>query len=81
MSKKQMKFFTGIDKVTYDFALDSIIAVDAPIGTNPDTLIDQALDKLVQKIGERDLTFRFENIFDSETGAYDEDWENYKRES
>ena len=81
MSKKQMKFFTGFDKVTYDFALDSIIAVDAPIGTNPDTLIDQALDKLVQKIGERDLTFRFENIFDSETGAYDEDWENYKRES
>ena len=81
MSKKQMKFFTDIGKVTYDFALDSIIAVDAPIGTNPDTLIDQALDKLVQKIGERDLTFRFENIFDSETGAYDEDWENYKRES
>ena len=26
------------------------------------------------------LTFRFENIFDDETGAYDEDWENYSRE-
>ena len=30
---------------------------------------------------EGDITFRFENIFDSETGAYDEDWENYKRQS
>jgi hypothetical protein len=30
---------------------------------------------------ERDVTFTFENIFDSETGAYDEDWENYSRNS
>ena len=80
MSKKQKKFFAGINKVTYDFALDSIIAVDAPIGTDPDTLTDQVLDKLAQKVAERDLTFRFENIFDDETGAYDEDWENYSRE-
>lgn len=80
MSKKQKKLFAGINRVTYDFALDSIIAVDAPLGTDPDTLTDQVLDKLTQKVAERDLTFRFENIFDDETGAYDEDWENYSRE-
>ena len=81
MSKKQKKLFAGINEVTYDFVLDSIIAVDAPIGTDPETLISRVLDKLAQKVAEQDLTFRFENIFDSETGAYDEDWENYKRES
>ena len=80
MSKKQQKLFAGIKEVTYDFVLDSIIAVDAPIGTDPETLIGRVLDKLAHKVAEQDLTFRFENIFDDETGAYDEDWENYSRE-
>ena len=66
-------------EVSYDFSLDSIVAVDAPIGTDPDTLIEQVKEKLIQRIREDDLTIVFENIFDSETGAYDEDWENYER--
>ena len=66
--------------VTYDFGLDSIVAVDAPIGTDPDTLIEQVKQKLIQRIQEDDVTIVFENIFDSETGAYDEDWENYERD-
>ncbi len=57
--------------VSYDFSLDSIVAVDAPIGTDPDTLIEQVKEKLIQRI---------EHIFDSETGAYDEDWEGYANE-
>ncbi len=65
--------------VSYDFGLDSIIAIDAPIGTDPDTLIEQAKQKLIERIREGNITFRFENIFDSETGAYNEDWENYSR--
>ena len=64
--------------VYYDFSLDSIVAVDAPIGTDPDTLIEKAKQKLIQRILEDDVTIVFENIFDSETGAYDEDWENYE---
>ena len=60
--------------VSYDFSLDSLVAVDAPIGTDPDTLIEQAKQKLIQRIQEDDVTIVFENIFDSETGAYDEDW-------
>ena len=67
--------------VTYDFRIDSIVAVDAPIGTDPDTLIEQAKQKLIQRIQEDDVTIVFENIYDNETGAYDEDWENYSRNS
>lgn len=67
--------------ISYDFGLDSIVAVDAPIGTDPDTLIEQAKQKLIQRIQEDDVTIVFENIYDNETGAYDEDWENYSRNS
>ena len=66
--------------VSYDFCIDSIVAVDAPIGTDPDALIEEAFNKLAQRIADRDLTFQFENIYDGETGAYDVDWENYSRE-
>ena len=66
--------------VSYDFCIDSIVAVDAPIGTDPDVLIEEAFNKLAQRIADRDLTFQFENIYDGETGAYDVDWENYSRE-
>jgi len=66
-------------EVSYDFSLDSIVAVDAPIGTDPDTLIEQAKQKLLERLLTDDVTIVFENIYDSETGAYDEDWENYER--
>lgn len=65
--------------VSYDFSLDSIVAVDAPIGTDPDTLIAEVKLKLVDRIMSDDVSIVFENIFDGETGAYDNDWENYSR--
>lgn len=65
--------------VTYDFRIDSIVAVDAPIGTDPETLIEQAKRKLIQRTQEDDVILVFENIYDNETGAYDDDWENYER--
>ena len=68
------------NKVSYDFTLDSCVAVDAPIGTDPETLIEKAKVKFVQRILEGDIVVVFENIFDSETGVYDEDWKTYKRE-
>ena len=68
------------DKVSYDFTLDSIVAVDAPIGTDPETLIEQAKAKFIERILSNEATVTFENIFDGKTGAYDEDWKNYSRE-
>ena len=69
------------DKVSYDFTLDSIVAVDAPVGTDPETLVEQAKAKFVQRILEDDdASVVFDKIFDSETGAYAEDWETYSRE-
>ena len=56
-----------------------IIETGNPIGTDPDTLIEQVKEKLIQRIREDDVTIVFENIYDCETGAYDEDWENYER--
>ncbi len=70
---------TKSKNVSYDFSLDSIVAVEAPIGTDPDTLIEQVKQKLIQRIQEDDVTIVFENIYDSETGSYDDDWENYER--
>jgi len=67
--------------ISYDFNLDSIVSVDAPIGTDPDTLIEQAKQKLIQRIQEDNVIIVFENIYDSETGAVDEDWENYSKNS
>ena len=32
------------------------------------------------EILDNDISVVFENIFDGETGVYDEDWENYERE-
>ena len=67
------------NNVSYDFSVDSVVVVDAPIGTDPDSLIEEAKQKLIERIQEGDITFRFENVFDGETGAYDEDWSNYTR--
>ena len=66
-----------INKVSYDFVTDNIVAVEAPIGTDPDTLIEQAKQKLIEGIQEGNITFRFENVSDGETGDYSKDWENF----
>ena len=68
------------NKVSYDFTLDSCVAVKAPIGTDPETLIEQAKALFVERILEDDVSVVFENIFDGETGVYDEDWKTYSRE-
>ena len=66
-----------IKQVTYDFIVDSFVTVVAPIGTDPESLVEQALNKFVQIVTEYDIELTFETIFDPESGTYDEDWENY----
>ena len=60
--------------VNYDFTIDSLVSVEAPAGTDPDELIDMALNKLVQRAREKEIILQFDTCFDSETGDYNEDW-------
>ncbi len=53
-------------KATYDFHVDSIVCVDAPVGTDPDTLIEQAKQKLIDKIINDDITFVCDSIFENQ---------------
>jgi hypothetical protein len=56
--------------VSYDFLIDNIIAVKAPAGTDPDTLIDQALEQLIQRCHQHgEINFIFDKVFDPETGS------------
>ena len=50
------------NKVSYYFTLDSYVAVDAPIGTDPETLIEQAKAKFIDRILEDDIVVVFETI-------------------
>jgi len=58
--------------VSYDFDIQSIVAVDAPYGTDPDTLIEQVFIKLIQRARHQDIELVCENTFDPETGAYED---------
>lgn len=64
-----------VKRVNYDFTIDSLVSVEAPEGTDPDTLIEKALQKLIQRAREGDLALMFDTVFDSETGSYYDNWE------
>ena len=85
MSKHQLKIFDDMDfeevkgkKVNYDFTVESLVSVEAPKGTDPETLVELAMAKLVERTKEGDIALMFDTCFDSETGAYYDDWENGK---
>jgi uncharacterized transporter YbjL len=67
------------ENVFYDFTLDSLVAVEAPIGTDPDTLIEKAKQVFIDRIREGDVEIVFDSVFDQKTGDYSEDWEGYCR--
>ena len=54
-----------MSKATYDFHIDSIVCVHAPVGTDTDTLIEQAKQKLIDRINNDDITFICDNIFEN----------------
>jgi len=92
MSKHQLKIFHDMESfeeqeakrlkgkkiVNYDFCIDNLVSVEAPKGTDPETLIELAMIKLAERVKEGDVTLIFDTCFDRETGAYYEDWENGK---
>jgi len=67
--------------VNYDFSIGNFVTAKAPYGTNPDTLVDQAMEMLLAQINNNEIEFHCENTFDSETGSYEpipEEWYDEK---
>jgi hypothetical protein len=68
--------------VTYDFAIETMIAVEAPYGTDPDALLGQVLIKLIQQVRQDEIDWiDCENTYDAETGSYEkipDEW--YRKE-
>ena len=58
--------------INYDFEVMSMVSVKAPYGTNPETLREEAMIKLVERVRENDIELSCETMFDSETGSYEE---------
>jgi len=44
---------------TFDFAMDSFVAVEAPEGTDPETLHEQALEKFKERLRDGDVMLEF----------------------
>jgi len=72
-----MNKMSKIKQVTYDFIVNSFVTISAPIGTDPESLIEQACNKFVKQVTVYDIELTFETIYDPENEIYDEDWENY----
>ena len=62
--------------INYDFNIDTLITVEAPVGTDPDTLIEKAIMKLAERDDFSDITLSFDQCFDADTGNYTEDWKD-----
>jgi len=60
--------------ITYDFSIDTLVAVDAEIGTDPDTLIVEVAQKIIQQALNNQLEINFDKTFDGDTGEYSKDW-------
>jgi hypothetical protein len=56
------------DFVGYDFTMDSFVSVQAPKGTDPDTLTAAALSLFRERLANNELIVTFDGIFDDETG-------------
>tara|TARA_R110002167_G_scaffold110987_4_gene282243 strand:+ start:3701 stop:3910 length:210 start_codon:yes stop_codon:yes gene_type:complete len=63
-------------KINYDFTVESLITVEAPVGTDPATLESEALAKLAAQTYHHQIVLDFHTTFDAETGKYSDDWEN-----
>tara|TARA_R110000824_G_scaffold6161_4_gene28307 strand:- start:884 stop:1099 length:216 start_codon:yes stop_codon:yes gene_type:complete len=58
--------------IYFDFTIDTIVAIKAEYGTDPDSLTDEVGKMLIQKIKEGDVIFTCENMFDPEAGSHAE---------
>ena len=61
--------------ITYDFSIDTLVAVYAEVGTDPDTLLAEVAQKIIQQALNNQLEINFDTTFDADTGEYSKDWE------
>ncbi len=52
--------------VSFDFIMDSFVAVQAPEGTDPETLIEQAKDKFRERLADGSAIVIFDSVFDED---------------
>ena len=62
--------------INYDFNIDTLVTVEAPMGTDPNTLIEKAITKLKEQVNRSDITLSFDQCFDADTGNYTENWKS-----
>ena len=60
---------------TYEFSIDSVISIDAEIGTDPIDLYRDITNKLVGQALNNQLLINFDTTYDADTGDYSTDWE------
>jgi len=58
-----------IKTIEYDFGLDTFISITAPIGTDPNTLITQAIDRFKERLTEEAVEVQFLQTFDPAMGT------------
>lgn len=52
--------------VSFDFIMDSFVAVQAPEGTDPDTLVEQAKELFMERLRDGHAVVVFDSVFDED---------------
>ena len=53
-----------IKEVSYVFSMDSMVSIDAPYGTDPESLYEQAIDKFKRIVERNDAELICEEVHD-----------------
>jgi len=56
--------------IAFDFEVVSYVSINAPKGTDPDTLLEQARTLFAERTATGEAEVMFFQTFDSETGEY-----------
>jgi hypothetical protein len=59
-------------KISYDFEVTSFVGVEAPEGTNPDLLLEDAKRLFLERISDGEAEIQHIQTYDPETGEYRE---------
>jgi hypothetical protein len=60
----------SVKKVSYDFEMTSFVGIEAPEGTDPDTLHEQALAEFARRCKNNEAEIMHFQTYDPDTGEY-----------